>query len=193
MTMGRFDQAAVEIRRASELDPLSLIINADLSAPFFFARQYDRAIESLRKTLEMDPNFALAHFRLGGAYEFKGMYEEAIAEYQRGIELSGSRADNPAISAVLAHAYAASGRGNQARDILNRLKEQSQRSYVSPCDIAEVHAALGEEDQAFEWLEKAYDARSSDLRFLKVSQSFTDSLRLDPRFTDLLRRVGFAE
>ncbi|SRR6266550_2439368 len=87
----------------------------------------------------------------------------------------------------------ASGRGDQARDILNRLKEQSQRSYVSPCDIAEVHAALGEEDQAFEWLEKAYDARSGDLRFLKVSQSFPDSLRSDPRFTDLLRRVGFAE
>jgi tetratricopeptide (TPR) repeat protein len=164
-----------------------------LSAPLFFAQQYDRAIESLRKTIEMDPNFALAHFRLGLAYEFKGMYEEAIAEYQRGIELSGSRAESPAISAVLARAYAASGRGDQARDILNRLKEQSQRSYVSPCDIAEVHAALGEDDQAFEWLEKAYDARSSDLRFLKVSQSFTDSLRLDPRFTDLLRRVGFAE
>ena len=193
MMMGRFDQAAVEIRRASELDPLSLIINADLSAPLFFAQQYDRAIESLRKTLEMDPNFALAHFRLGLAYEFKGMYEEAIAEYQMAMELSGSSADNPAMSAVLAHVYAASGKEHQARDILNRLKEQSQRSYVSPCDIAEVHAALGEEDQAFEWLEKAYDARSSDLRFLKVSQSFTDSLRLDPRFTDLLRRVGFAE
>ncbi len=193
MIMGRFDQAAVEIRRASELDPLSLIINADLSAPLFFAQQYDRAIESLRKTLEMDPNFALAHGRLGIAYAFKGMYEEAIAEYQRVIELSGSRAETPGISAVLAHAYAASGRADQARDILNRLKEQSQRSYVSPCDIAEVHAALGEEDQAFEWLEKAYDARSSDLRFLKVSPSFTDSFRLDPRFTDLLRRVGFAE
>lgn len=193
MIMGRLDEAAVEIRRAYELDPLSLIINADLSAPLFFAQQYDRAIESLRKTIEMDPNFALAHFRLGLAYEFKGRYEEAIAEYQRGIELSASRAESPGISAVLARAYAASGRGDQARDILNRLKEQSQRSYVSPCDIAEVHAALGEDDQAFEWLEKAYDARSSDLRFLKVSQSFTDSLRLDPRFTDLLRRVGFAE
>jgi len=192
MIMGRFDEAAVEIRRASELDPLSLIINADLSAPLFLARQYDRAIESLRKTLEMDPNFALAHVRLGGAYEFKGMYEEAIAEYQRAIDLSGSSADNPVMSALLAHAYAESGRGDQARDILDRLKEQSQRGYVSPYDIAEVHAALGEKDQAFEWLEKAYDVRSSNLRFLKVSQYFTDSLRLDPRFEDLMRRVGFA-
>jgi eukaryotic-like serine/threonine-protein kinase len=192
MIMGRFDEAAVEIRRASELDPLSLLINADLSAPLFFARQYDRAIESLRETLEMDPNFALAHVRLGGAYEFKGMYEEAIAEYQRAIELSGSSADNSTMSAMLAHSYAASGRGDQARDILNRLKEQSQRGYVSPCDIAEVHAALGEEDQAFEWLEKAYELRSSDLRFLRVSQ-LMDSLRSDPRFADLLRRVGLAE
>jgi serine/threonine protein kinase/Flp pilus assembly protein TadD len=192
MIMGRFDEATVEIRRASELDPLSLIINADLSAPLFFAQQYDRAIESLRKTLEMDPNFALAHGRLGIAYAFKGMYEEAIAEYQRVIELSGSRVETPGISAVLAQAYAASGRGDQARDILNRLKEQSQRGYVSPNDIAEIYAAVGEKDQAFEWLEKAYDLRSSDLRFLKVSQSM-DSLRLDPRFADLLRRVGFAE
>jgi tetratricopeptide (TPR) repeat protein len=192
MMMGRFDEAAVEIRRASELDPLSLLINADLSAPLSFARQYDQAIESLRETLEMDPNFALAHVRLGGAYEFKGMYEEAIAEYQRAIELSGSSADNPTMSTMLAHCYAASGRRDQARDILNRLKEQSQRGYVSPCDIAEVHAALGEEDQAFEWLEKAYEARSASLRFLKVDQ-LMDSLRSDPRFADLLRRVGLAE
>jgi tetratricopeptide (TPR) repeat protein len=193
MIMGRLDEAAVEIRRASELDPLSLFISADLSAPLFFARQYDRAIESLRETLEMDPNFALAHVRLGGAYEFKGMYEEAIAEYQRAMELSGSSADKPGMAATFAGIYAKCGRGDQARDILNRLKEQSQREYVSPCHIAEVHAALGEEDQAFEWLEKAYDARSSGLRFLKVSPFFTDSLRLDPRFADLLRRVGFPE
>lgn len=192
MIMGRFDEAAVEIGRASELDPLSLPINVDLSAPLFFARQYDRAIESLRETLEMDPNFALAHGRLGAAYEFKGMYEVAIAEYQRLMELFGDGEDNPGILAALAHVYAASGRGDEARDILNRLKEQSHRGYVSPYDIAEVHAALGEKDHAFEWLEKAYEARSSDLRFLKVSQ-FMDSLRLDPRFADLLRRVGFAE
>jgi len=190
MIMGRLDEATVEIRQASELDPLALNIHTDLSAPLFFARQYDRAIESLRKTLEMDPNFALAHGRLGGAYEFKGMYEEAIAEFQRVVELSGSR---PGTLAAFAGAYAASGRADQARDILDRLKEQSQRGHVSPCDIAEIHAALGEKDQAFEWLEKAYEARSSDLRFLKVNPSFPDSLRLDPRFADLLRRVGFAE
>jgi eukaryotic-like serine/threonine-protein kinase len=192
MIMGRLDEAAVEIRRASELDPLSPIINADLSAPLFFARQYDQAIESLRKTLAMDPNFALAHGRLGYAYEYKGMYEEAIAEYQRMIELSGSSADNPNNLATLAVAYAASGRRDQSRDILNRLKERSQGEYVSPSEIAEIHAALGEKDQAFEWLEKAYEVRSSGLRFLKVLQIW-DSLRLDPRFADLLRRVGFAE
>ena len=190
MLMGRLDEAEVEIRRASDLDPLSLIINADLSAPLFFARQYDRAIESLRKTLEMDSNFALAHGRLGIAYVYKGMYEEAIAEYQRMTELSGSSADKPIM--LLAHAYAASGRRDQARDILDRLKEQSQRGYVSPYAIAEIHAALGEKDQAFEWLEKAYEVRSSDMRFLKVGM-YMDSLRLDPRFADLLRRVGFAE
>ncbi len=192
LVVGRFDEAALEIRRASELDPLSLLINVDLSAPLFLARHYDRAIESLRKSLEMDPNFALAHFRLGGAYESKGMYEEAIAEYQRVIELSGSSTDRSSMSANLALAYAASGRGDQARDILDRLKEQSQQPYVSPFDIAAIHVALGEKDQAFEWLEKAYEARTPDLRFLKVTQ-WMDSLRSDPRFADLLRRVGFAE
>jgi tetratricopeptide (TPR) repeat protein len=140
----------------------------------------------------MDPHFALTHWRLGRAYEFKEMYEEAVAEFQRAIELSGSSADKPTMLAPLAGAYATSGRGDQARDILNRLKELSQREYVSPYEIAEIHVALGEKDQAFEWLEMAYQVRSSDLRFLKVYQLW-DTLRLDPRFADLLRRVGFAE
>ena len=192
MIMGRFDEATVEIGRASELDPLSLIINADLSAPLFFRRQYDGAIERLRKTLEMDSNFALAHARLAVAYEYKGMYEEAIAECKRMIELSGNSADNPSNLAALAILYAESGREDRARDILNRLKERSQRENVSPTEIAEIHAALGEIDQAFEWLEMAYQVRSTDLRFLKVSQSW-DSLRSDPRFADLLRRVGLGE
>jgi serine/threonine protein kinase/Tfp pilus assembly protein PilF len=191
MIMGRFDEAATEIRRASDLDPLSLFINADLSAPLFFRRQYDGAIESLRKTLEMDSNFAMAHGRLGLAYEYKGMYEEAIREYMRMIELSGSSADNPSYLATLAVLYAESGRGDRARDILNRLKERSQGENVSPSHIAEIHGALGEEDQAFEWLEMAYELRSSDLRFLKVAQCW-DGLRSDPRFADLLRRIGFA-
>jgi len=155
-------------------------------------RQYDGAIERLRKTLEMDSNFALAHARLAVAYEYKGMYEEAIAECKRMIELSGNSADNPSNLAALAILYAESGRGDRARDILNRLKERSQRENVSPTEIAEIHAALGEIDQAFEWLEMAYQVRSTDLRFLKVSQSW-DSLRSDPRFADLLRRVGLGE
>jgi tetratricopeptide (TPR) repeat protein len=192
MIMGRLDEAVVEIRRASELDPLSLIINADLSAPLFFARQYDRAIESLRKTLEMDPHFPLTHWRLGAAYEYKEMHEEALAEFQKAIELSGSSADKPTMLATLAGAYATSGRRDEARDILDRLKEQSQQEYVSPYEIAEIHVALEEKDQAFEWLEKAYEARDPALRFLKVIQ-WMDSLRSDPRFADLLRRVGFTE
>jgi len=140
----------------------------------------------------MDSNFALAHARLAVAYEYKGMYEEAIAECKRMIELSGNSADNPSNLAALAILYAESGRGDRARDILNRLKERSQRENVSPTEIAEIHAALGEIDQAFEWLEMAYQVRSTDLRFLKVSQSW-DSLRSDPRFADLLRRVGLGE
>ncbi len=180
--MGRFDEALSEIKQAQKLDPLSLIINADMGAPLFFARQYDQAIEQHRKTLEMDLNFPPTHLRLGAAYEQKGMYQEAIAEYQRAIELSG---DNTKTSVVLGYAYAVSGRRAEAQKELDQLKEQSN----SPYDIAMIYTALGDKEQAFEWLEKAYEDRSGGLVFLKVDPGL-DSLRSDPRFADLLRRVG---
>jgi serine/threonine protein kinase/Flp pilus assembly protein TadD len=184
--MGRHDEAIARAKRAQELDPLSLVINTMVGRTFYFARQYDQAIEQFRKTLELDPNFALAQHFLGQAYEQKGMYDEAFAVFQKGITLSGGRSQ---MVAFLGHAYAVSGKRGEALKTLDELKELSKRRYVGPYNVALVYAGLGEKDQAFEWLQKGYEERSSELLWLAVIPGF-DSLRSDPRFADLLRRMG---
>ncbi len=187
-TMGRFDEALEEIRRAQELDPLSLIINAIEGWFFYFARQYDLAIEQCRKTLEMDPNFAPAHIYLLWCYAQKGMDEEAIAEYQILQELIGKVASLKYVSHVSA-VWVERGEALKAIDELIKL---SQQIYVSPGNIASIYASLGEKDQAFQWLEKAYKQRDSWMTFRKVHPRF-DPHHSDPRFADLLRRMNFPE
>lgn len=186
---GRFEDALAEIERARELDPVSLGINSDKGWYLHFARKPDEAISQLRKTLELDPNFALAHFALGNAYELKGDFDQAIAEYQTNIALSEPLSSR---IASLGHAYAMAGRRNEARQILKRLKELSSRSYVSPYDTALIYVALGERDTALAWLEKSYDDHFWMMAFLKVDPRL-DPLRSDPRFQDLLRRVGLEQ
>lgn len=188
MQMARFDEAVLEQRRAQDLDPLSLSINASLGLLSLYARQHDQAIDQFRKTLEMDHNFPLAHLGLGEAYEQKGMYDEAVAEFQAAIALSGG---SPVMVAALGHAYAISDRRGEAQKVLDELKELSKRRYVAPFDVAMVYAGLGEKDQAFEWLQRAYEERDDWLTFLKVEPR-ADTLRSDPRFQDLLQRVGLA-
>ena len=187
--LARKDDALAEARQAQSLDPLSLIINCDVGVRFYFARQYDKAIEQYHKTLEMDPNFPVAHIWLGRAYEQKGMYQEAIAEYQIKVMVpSGDK--QPAAS--VGHAYAASGFRSTLREQLNELKELSTQRYVSSLDIAAIYARLGEENQAFEWLDKAYEERCSLLPWLKLDPRL-DSLRPHARFTELLKKVGLPE
>jgi TolB-like protein/Flp pilus assembly protein TadD len=186
VVMGRLDEAIAQIKRAQELDPLSLIINTVLGLRLYHARQYDQAIEQCQKTLEMDPNFAMAHFLLGQAYERKGKHEEAIAALQKATGLSPA---NPMIVSALGHAYAVSGQGREAMKILHQLQDFSQQRYISPYEMAIIYAGLGETEQAFAFLEKAYADRSWRLPFLNVEPKF-DKLRLDPRFADLVRRVG---
>ena len=183
--MERHGEAIAEKKQAQELDPLSLVINRSVGWTFYFARHYDQAIEQYRKTLDLDPNFIQARLWLGEAYEQKGLYEEAISEIQKVLTLSGR---NHAVVATLGHAYAVSGKRVDAMKILESLNEQSKQSYVSPYDRAVIYAGLGEKDQAFEWLNKAYEERSSYLVFLKV-EPIWDSLRSDRRFVDLLRRM----
>jgi serine/threonine protein kinase/TolB-like protein/Tfp pilus assembly protein PilF len=185
--MGRLGDAIAEIKQASELDPLSLEINTDLGLSFLFARQYDRAIEQFEKALEMDPNFIWTHFFMGWAYEQKGNYEGAISEFQRAAQLD----DSPLILAALGHTYVMAGRRDEALRVLAEMKDLAEHRHVSSYHFAIIHAALGERDEAFEWLEKTYEARSEALVWLKVDPRL-DTLRTDPRFIDLQRRVGLS-
>ena len=189
MSAGRFDEALAKIRRAQELDPLSLPINMTLGWVLLNARQYDQSAEQLRKTLEMDPNFLLAHHRLGLVYEQQGKYDEAIAEFKQVVTLSPGK---PLGIASLAHAYALFGKRAEAQKGLAELQELSKQRYVSSVSIALIYAALGDKDQAFAWLEKADEAHDANLTRLKVDPRF-DSLRSDPRFTALMRRLGLAQ
>jgi serine/threonine-protein kinase len=182
--MGRHDEAISEGKRAVELDPLSLSIKANMGIAYFLARRYDQAMEVYQKILEMDSNFNTAHFMLAIVYSVKGMYKESIAECQKIIELEGS---NPVTLVLLAQTYALSGKKDEAQKILDQVK--SSKEYVAPHDIAQLYAALGDKEEAFKWLEKAYEARDGQLGYFKVIP-LMDSLRSDPRFQDLLRRVG---
>ena len=185
MAMGTFEEAAAELKRAQQLDPLSLSINASAGLPFYWSRRYDEAIEQFRRTLELDLGFPLAHVLLGQAYAQKGMYDEAIAELSRASELDPT----PRARAILAYTLAVAGRKDEAARILSELEELANQKYVSPYFKALIYTALGEQDRAFEWLEKAYEERSEWLVWLKVDPKL-DSLRSAPRFTALVQRVG---
>ncbi|MCA1557642.1 MAG: tetratricopeptide repeat protein, partial [Acidobacteria bacterium] len=161
---GRFDEAIAEMQRALALDPLSLIVNADLGDTYFYARQYDKAIEQLLKTIEMDQSFYYAHYELGMAYEMKGSYSEAIAAYQKARALNS----DPRVLALLGHAYAASGRRDEALKILNQLKEIAKQQYIPAYHFVILYARLGDKDQAFQWLEKTYQDRTSRMTILQV-------------------------
>jgi len=186
MYFGRFEQGIAEAKRARELDPLSLAINNALAGRLLLAGHEIEAMEQIHKTLEMDPNFAPAHNRLGWAYLSKGMNEKAIAEFQKEAALSGS---DPEESIDLGYAYAVVGKRDEANRILANLKRKRKRAFVSPAGVGIICGALGQKDEAFAWLEKAYELRDPQLTYLKVGPRFTP-LRSDPRFQDLLRRMG---
>src|SRR6266542_3207006 len=180
--MGRSEEAIREAKRAEEIDPLSPWNNSGFVS--FLARQYDDAIRASQNTLELDPNFAVAHMIIGLSYVQKKMYDEGISELQRAKA-------NPDSRAFLAYAYAAAGRKSEARKILDELEQLSKQKYVSPFPIAVVYTGLGDNDRAFEALEKAYAERSWGMGMLEVNPVF-DPLRADPRFAVLLRHVNSA-
>ena len=182
----RFDESLAESRRAHELDPLSMIASATVGWAYYFARDYDRAIEHLKKTIEIDSTFWVAHDYLGRAYYQKGMYEEAIVAF---LMAKAPAASSPIVIAELGCTYAALGKKDKAQEALDELKKLSERRYVPAFVFAVAYSALDEKDRAFEWLEKAYEERSSVFAYLEVEPMF-DRLRTDPRVTLMLKTVS---
>jgi serine/threonine-protein kinase len=184
--MERFDEAIAEAKRAQELDPLSPIIYLVEGQVFYFSRQYDKAIEQFKKALNLDPTFLLAHEFMFLCYIQKGMYEDAMVELQKFLTLGGV---DPNLVAEVQNVYATSGIKEVFQMFLNYQKMASMQAYVDPVGLADIHAFLDEKDQAFEWLEKAYEGRSPMLVWLRVNPLF-DNIRSDPRFKALLKKIG---
>jgi TolB-like protein/cytochrome c-type biogenesis protein CcmH/NrfG len=186
MALGRFKEAQTEMERAGELDPLSPAINLALGYRFYYAHQYQEAIEQCQKTLAMDPENVMAHVFLGRSYQQTNRYAEAVAELRKALDLSGGDSNE---LAALGQALAASHQESEARKVLAELTMRSQQTYVQPMWLAVIHLALGERDQAFAGMQKAYEDRSAWLVYLKVDPFF-DAVRSDPRFAALLQRLG---
>src|SRR6201993_3074678 len=184
--LGRYDEAIAEMRKAQNLDPLSLIINADLAELLVIAHSYDESIRQSRKTIEMDPNFAMAHNQLAQAYLQKHMYEEAVAELKKATQLSGN---SPTCIANLARAYVASGKRSEAVKLLSDLKKRSNAAYSNAPEIAIIYVSLGDKDQAMNWLEKGYEERFNPGVLLRPG---FDPVRSEPRFEELVRRIGLS-
>lgn len=185
----RFSTAMDEVKKAQQLDPLSLTVNFTLSALLYFNRQYDDSIAQLAATHELDPNFTLGYGLLGMNYFHKKMPEKAVEAWLRGSALEGEFLSGDA-EQTLRNAFARSGIEGYLRKRIELLKQQSKEHYISPYFIAMDYAMLGEKDLAFEWLEKAFQERSSWLVELRVDPLW-DPLRPDPRYKDLLHRMGF--
>jgi tetratricopeptide (TPR) repeat protein len=182
--VGRPDDAIAEMRRAESLDPLSLIIVAELAELLITSHSYDESIRQTRKAIEMDAGFALAHNQLGEAFLQKQMYAEAVAELGKAVQLSGG---SPTCTANLARAYVASGQRREAEKLLHDLEQRSTPGYPDHAEIAAVYAALGDTDQAMSWLEKGFQERFNPSVLLRPG---FDPLRSNPRFEALLRRIG---
>jgi tetratricopeptide (TPR) repeat protein len=184
--MQRHDDAVAEATQAQHLDPLSLIINCGIGIRHYYARQYGLAIRVCLKTLEIEPHFAMAHEYLGRVYEATGMYGAAIDEYRAAIGIAGR---SPTCLMGLGRAHALAGKKHEAEKQLDELRDMFNRRRVGSFDIAMILAALGENDDAFRWLEKAYDERSGWLAYLNVDPR-CDDLRSDRAFQPLAGRIG---
>jgi TolB-like protein/Tfp pilus assembly protein PilF len=187
-SVGRLDEAIAERQKAVELDPLSPLLASALGEAYYQARQFDGSIAQNERALELDPSFAIALVNLGRAYQVKGMHQQARAAFQKILALSP---DEPAVLALLGHEYASSGEQAHANRIIAKLKEMSQHRYLPSLYIALVYTGMGDKEDAFQWLDKAYAERSEYLVYLPT-EPMADPLRGDPRFDDLLKRLGLA-
>ena len=186
---GRLEEAVQEMKKALELDPASLVMNTFMGATLSYTGRYDEAIDQCRRTIQMDPNFAVAHWHLGLAYEQKQLLDEAIEEFRKAISLSGG---SPLMKAALARAYAKAQKTHEANEMLNELNELAKRQYASAYELATIYVALGNNEEGFQLLAKAYAEHSFHLVNLNVSPHFK-SVRSDPRFQDLVQRLGLSK
>jgi serine/threonine-protein kinase len=184
--MGRTRESFEESRRALGCDPIGLVLNMHMGWHYLYSREYRQAIEQLLKTLELDPGFLPARMFLGEAYEQTGMFAKAIGEFEETVTSSGRQ---PIYLAGLGHAYAASGKRDEALETIQELNRLSTEHFVTPRGVAEIYVGLGDKEQAFAWLDRAFEQRSGWLLHVKENPRY-DSLRTDPRYTDLVRRMN---
>jgi len=187
--MGRTEEALTSIRRALELEPLGITMYLTASDVFYVSRQYDRAVTQLQEVLDLSPNEPLALSRLGWSYVQKGMFTRAIGNMEQAVTLASGNTES---LFMLGHAYAAAGKTAEARKVLADLHALAKNQYIQPYGFALIHTGLGENDEALEWLERAYQDRNGWMVSLQVEPRL-DPLRSDPRFQDLLRRMNFPE
>jgi len=184
--MGRHDEAIAEMNRAMELEPLSLVQGANFAAVYLYARKFDKALDQAKKTYDLDPNLVTGQNWMCHSYDVNGMYAESLAISEKVAQ------SNRSLLAALGYAYAKSGQRQKAEAVLTRWKELGKTKYVTNYWMAIVYAALGEKEAAFAELEKAYQAHDWFFQRLR-SDPFMDPLRDDPRFKDLVRRLGLPE
>jgi tetratricopeptide (TPR) repeat protein len=186
--LGRLNEAVGELRKAHELDPLSLIITTDLAKRLSFAGKDAEAFALFNKVVEADPDFVQGHYYLAKAYELKGAYQEALAETNK----IKPRDAIPFGLSRRGHIYALQGRRREALDIAHQLQQASKRKHVDPPYIADIYIALEDKDSVFRWLDKAYENHSPDILLLKTDPTYAP-IRSDPRFGDLVRRLGLPQ
>jgi tetratricopeptide (TPR) repeat protein len=187
---GRGDEALAEVEKIRQFDPAFPFTSLEESGVYYHQRDYKSLAEAGEKSVATNPGSWSSHYYLAVGYEGSGRQAQAIPEYQQAVELSQRDSDT---MAGLAHAYAAMGKRAEAEKILSELQRQSKVTYVSPYMIAVIYSGLGQKDKAFEFLEKAYQERSPDIAYFLRADLRLDTLRQDPRFQDLLRRVGFPQ
>jgi tetratricopeptide (TPR) repeat protein len=182
---GRMDEALAEIGQAMQLDPISPTVNGAAGRALCYARRYEASVEQLQKAIELDPHLALAHFYLGQTYTLQGKYDEALAAFNKALEIFN---DFPWATSYVGHVYGLTGEREKARKILRKWEE---RGITLPVPTAVIYLGLGEDDKVFEWLEKGFEERDFLMPWINPMPDF-DRLRSDPRYQDLMRRLGLS-
>ena len=185
--MGRFEEAIAEAKKAVELDPVNVVSISTLGNIYYYARRYDLAEAEITKALELEPNYALAHFFRARIYKEQEKHTEAIREAERYVALVGRTGRS---LAMLAATCLRGGREVEGRKLIQELQALSRQSYFSPAEMSQAYASLKDADSAFAWLEKAFETRDVVLVRLKIDPAW-DPIRDDPRYADLVRRIGF--